>query len=119
MNQKFSTAFFASRKTITQAAADIGVSRQTVYNWLRDIGAPSPESARRIADVFGGTAQDYMPVSPEREQAYALRNRVISVLYACRGALLDDPVMREQIDHGIIAAEGVVAFLEQKKGDGK
>lgn len=118
MNEKFSTAFFASRKTITQAAADIGVSRQTVYNWLRDIGAPSPDSARRIADVFGGTAQDYLPVSPEREQAYALRDKVVAVLYACRGALLDDPVMREQIEHSIKCVDGVVAFLE-KKGDEK
>lgn len=45
-------------KSARERAQTIGVSRQTVYMWLKELSRPAPMQARRLAELTGYSVTD-------------------------------------------------------------
>lgn len=57
---------------VRERARTIGVSRQTVYSWLKGVSRPAPMQARRIALLTGYSVDDVTGPS-SRYDRYKLR----------------------------------------------
>jgi len=62
--------------TITEAAAALGVTRNTLSGLVNEKRGISPEMAVRIAKVFGGTEQGWLVQQAQYELAQVRRDRI-------------------------------------------
>ena len=62
--------------SITQAAAALGVTRNTLSELVNGKRGISPEMAIRIAKAFGGTEQGWLVQQAQYELAQVKRNRI-------------------------------------------
>ena len=62
--------------TITEAAAALGVTRNTLSELVNEKRGISPEMAVRIAKVFGGTEQGWLVQQAQHELAQVRRDRI-------------------------------------------
>ena len=62
--------------SITDAAAALGVARNTLSELVNGKRGISPEMAVRIAKVFGGTEEGWLIQQAQYELAHVRRNRI-------------------------------------------
>ena len=62
--------------TVTQAAAALGVTRNTLSELVNGKRGISPEMAVRIAKVFGGTEEGWLIQQAQYELAHVRRDRI-------------------------------------------
>ena len=63
--------------TITDAAAAIGVTRNTLSELVNGKRGISPEMAVRIAQVFGGTEEGWLAQQAQYDLAQVRRDRLV------------------------------------------
>jgi addiction module HigA family antidote len=62
--------------TITQAAAALGVTRNTLSELVNEKRGISPEMAVRLSKVFGGTEQGWLVQQAQYDLAQVPRDRI-------------------------------------------
>jgi len=62
--------------TITEAAAALGVTRNTLSELVNGKRGISPEMAVRLSKVFGGTEQGWLVQQAQYDLAHVERNRI-------------------------------------------
>ncbi len=63
--------------SITDAAAALGVTRNSLSELLNERRGISPEMAVRLAKVFGGTAEGWLVQQAQYDLAHVERDRII------------------------------------------